>query len=216
VNVHGFITVSGDKMSKSRGTGIDPLRYLELGMNPEWLRYYIAAKLNANVEDIDFDPDDFLARVNSDLIGKFINVASRSAGFLAKRFEAKIARGRSPTPALEKLVEHGTLVRDLYERRMYGAAIREVMLCLDEVNQFVDNAKPWELAKKSDEANTRTLHWVCSKPYKCSGLLRFISSPSFRIWLLTSSGFLASLHYSGRMPRRFFLKIIVSALTRTS
>src|SRR6267154_420705 len=163
VNVHGFITVSGDKMSKSRGTGIDPLRYLELGMNPEWLRYYIAAKLNANVEDIDFDPDDFLARVNSDLIGKFINVASRSAGFLAKRFEGKIARGRSPTPALEKLVKHGTPVRDLYERRMYGAAIREVMLCLDEVNQFVDNAKPWELAKKSDEANTRTLHWVCSE-----------------------------------------------------
>jgi len=163
VNVHGFITVSGDKMSKSRGTGIDPLRYLELGMNPEWLRYYIAAKLNANVEDIDFDPDDFLARVNSDLIGKFINVASRSAGFLAKRFEGKIARGRSPTPALEKLVKHGTPVRDLYERRMYGAAIREVMLCLDEVNQFVDNAKPWELAKKSDETNTRTLHWVCSE-----------------------------------------------------
>ncbi len=163
INVHGFITVSGDKMSKSRGTGIDPLRYLELGMNPEWLRYYIAAKLNANVEDIDFDPDDFLARVNSDLIGKFINVASRSAGFLAKRFEGKIARGRSPTPALEKLVKHGTPVRDLYERRMYGAAIREVMLCLDEVNQFVDNAKPWELAKKSDETNTRTLHWVCSE-----------------------------------------------------
>jgi methionyl-tRNA synthetase len=163
VYVHGFITVSGDKMSKSRGTGISPLRYLEIGMNPEWLRYYIAAKLNANVEDFDFDPDDFLARVNSDLIGKFINVASRCAGFLAKRFEGKIARGRSPAPALEKLIEHGTPVRDLYERRMYGAAIREVMLCLDEVNQFVDNAKPWELAKKSDEVNTRTLHWVCSE-----------------------------------------------------
>src|SRR5216117_179555 len=163
VYVHGFITVSGDKMSKSRGTGISPLRYLEIGMNPEWLRYYIAAKLNANVEDFDFDPDDFLARVNSDLIGKFINVASRCAGFLAKRFEGKIARGRSPTPALERLVEHGTPVRDLYERRMYGAAIREVMLCLDEVNQFVDNARPWELAKKSDDASTRTLHWVCSE-----------------------------------------------------
>jgi methionyl-tRNA synthetase len=163
VYVHGFITVSGDKMSKSRGTGIDPLRYLKLGMNPEWLRYYIAAKLNANVEDIDFDPDDFLARVNSDLIGKFINVASRCAGFLAKRFEGKITRGKPPPPALEKLVEHGTPVRDLYERRMYGAAIREVMLCLDEVNQFVDNAKPWELAKKSDEASTRALHWVCSE-----------------------------------------------------
>jgi len=83
VNVHGFITVSGDKMSKSRGTGIDPLRYLELGMNPEWLRYYIAAKLNANVEDIDFDPDDFLARVNSDLVGKYINIASRCAALSA-------------------------------------------------------------------------------------------------------------------------------------
>ena len=79
VYVHGFITVSGDKMSKSRGTGIDPLRYLKLGMNPEWLRYYIAAKLNANVEDIDFNPDDFLARVNSDLVGKYVNIASRCA-----------------------------------------------------------------------------------------------------------------------------------------
>ena len=163
VNVHGFITVSGDKMSKSRGTGIDPLRYLDLGMNPEWLRYYIAAKLNANVEDIDFDPDDFLARVNSDLVGKFINVASRCAGFLAKRFDGKIAIGKSPTLALAKLGAHGTSVGELYERRMFGAAIREVMLCLDEVNQFVDNAKPWELAKKSDDASTRTLHWVCSE-----------------------------------------------------
>src|SRR5436309_9942037 len=87
INVHGFITVSGDKMSKSRGTGIDPLRYLELGMNPEWLRYYIAAKLNANVEDIDFDPEDFLARVNSDLVGKYVNIASRIAPFLAKFFQ---------------------------------------------------------------------------------------------------------------------------------
>ena len=78
--VHGFITVSGDKMSKSRGTGISPLRYLDLGMNPEWLRYYIAAKLNANVEDLDFNPDDFLARVNSDLVGKYVNIASRARG----------------------------------------------------------------------------------------------------------------------------------------
>ena len=83
VYVHGFIGVSGEKMSKSRGTGIDPLRYLELGMNPEWLRYYIAAKLNANVEDIDFNPDDFVARVNSDLVGKYVNIASRCAGFVA-------------------------------------------------------------------------------------------------------------------------------------
>ena len=86
VYVHGFITVSGEKMSKSRGTGISPLRYLDIGMNPEWLRYYIAAKLNANVEDIDFNPDDFMARVNSDLVGKYVNIASRCAGFMAKRF----------------------------------------------------------------------------------------------------------------------------------
>src|SRR6266567_6791810 len=162
VNVHGFITVSGDKMSKSRGTGIDPLRYLELGMNPDWLRYYIAAKLNANVEDLDFNPDDFLARVNSDLVGKYVNVASRCAGFLVKRFDGSIALGKS-TPALERLKEQGIHVSQLYERRMYGAAIREVMLCLDEVNQFVDNAKPWELAKKSGEANERMLRFVCSE-----------------------------------------------------
>src|SRR3569623_2485395 len=84
VFVHGFITVSGEKMSKSRGTGISPMRYLEIGMNPEWLRYYIAAKLNAKVEDVDFNPEDFVARVNSDLIGKYINIASRAAGFIAK------------------------------------------------------------------------------------------------------------------------------------
>src|SRR6266571_5980000 len=162
VYVHGFITVSGDKMSKSRGTGISPLRYLEIGMNPEWLRYYIAAKLNANVEDLDFNPDDFLARVNSDLVGKYINVASRCAGFLVKRFDGSIALRKS-TPALERLKEQGIHVSQLYERRMYGAAIREVMLCLDEVNQFVDNAKPWELAKKSGEANERMLRFVCSE-----------------------------------------------------
>src|SRR5258706_676735 len=90
VYVHGFITVSGDKMSKSGGTVISPLRYLELGMNPEWLRYYIAAKLNASVEDLDFNPDDFVARVNSDLIGKYVNIASRAAGFLTKKFGGKL------------------------------------------------------------------------------------------------------------------------------
>ena len=92
VYVHGFITVSGDKMSKSRGTGIAPLRYLDLGMNPEWLRYYIAAKLNANVEDLDFNPDDFVARVNSDLVGKYVNIASRCAGFISRKFGGKLAR----------------------------------------------------------------------------------------------------------------------------
>ena len=95
VYVHGFITLAGAKMSKSRGTGLSPLRYLELGMNPEWLRYYIAAKLNANVEDMDFNPEDFVARVNSDLVGKYVNIASRTAGFVSKRFGGRLARARS-------------------------------------------------------------------------------------------------------------------------
>src|SRR6185436_8226099 len=95
VNVHGFIQVSGEKMSKSRGTGIDPLRYLQLGMNAEWLRYYIAAKLNAAVEDIDFNPDDFMARINSDLIGKYVNIASRCAPFLTKGFDGALAEPRN-------------------------------------------------------------------------------------------------------------------------
>ena len=93
VYVHGFITLSGDKMSKSRGTGLSPLRYLDVGMNPEWLRYYIAAKLNANVEDIDFNPDDFIARINSDLVGKYVNIASRTAGFISKQFGGKLCAG---------------------------------------------------------------------------------------------------------------------------
>ena len=105
--VHGFITVSGEKMSKSRGTGISPLRYLELGMNAEWLRYYIAAKLNGDVEDIDFNPDDFVARVNSDLIGKYVNIASRCAGFISKRFAGQ---GLSTSPrrgsSAEKAAKH--------------------------------------------------------------------------------------------------------------
>jgi methionyl-tRNA synthetase len=111
VYVHGFITVSGDKMSKSRGTGISPLRYLELGMNPEWLRYYIAAKLNANVEDIDFNPDDFLARVNSDLVGKYINIASRLIPFITRQFDGKLAdpaNDKWSLSSLEGLVSRAT------------------------------------------------------------------------------------------------------------
>src|SRR3546814_14091661 len=91
LHVHGFITVSGEKMSKSRGTGISPLRYLEIGMNAEWMRYYIAAKLNSHVEDLDFNPDDFIARVNSDLVGKYVNIASRAANFISKHFDGQLA-----------------------------------------------------------------------------------------------------------------------------
>ncbi len=117
VYVHGFITVSGEKMSKSRGTGISPLRYLELGMNPEWLRYYIAAKLNAAVEDVDFNPDDFVARVNSDLVGKYVNIASRCAGFITRRFEGRLLGAEGGSPIVSQMQAAAGMLAELYDAR---------------------------------------------------------------------------------------------------
>jgi methionyl-tRNA synthetase len=156
VYVHGFITVSGDKMSKSRGTGIDPLRYLRLGMNPEWLRYYIAAKLNANVEDIDFNPEDFAARVNSDLVGKYVNIASRCAVFINRKFGGKVLAPGDRFNFASKANE----IAALYEAREFGKALREIMALADVANQFVDERKPWDLAKQP--AKEGELHEVCS------------------------------------------------------
>ncbi|HKB63401.1 MAG TPA: methionine--tRNA ligase [Burkholderiales bacterium] len=163
VNVHGFITVSGDKMSKSRGTGIDPLRYLELGMNPEWLRYYIAAKLNANVEDIDFDPDDFKARINSDLIGKFVNIAARSSRFISDRFDSRLAEVKR-TQWLGDLPSREDILRSIgahYENREFGKAVRDTMTIADKVNRYFDSVQPWELAKS--QKNDTRLHEICSE-----------------------------------------------------
>jgi methionyl-tRNA synthetase len=161
VYVHGFITVSGDKMSKSRGTGISPLRYLDLGMNPEWLRYYIAAKLNANVEDIDFNPADFVARVNSDLVGKYVNIASRAAGFISKHFDGALADfGDLPAPSWAAAVSIDDDVDQAYDGREFGRVVREVMAVADRVNQRFDQAKPWELAK--DPAKRDELQRACS------------------------------------------------------
>jgi methionyl-tRNA synthetase len=160
VYVHGFITVSGDKMSKSRGTGIDPLRYLELGMNPEWLRYYIAAKLNGNVEDIDFNPDDFVARVNSDLIGKYVNIASRIAPFLAKFFDNRMPGVRMgnlsgvPIPAdtigfaLAVVSVKAETIRSYFDEREFSKGIRVIMEAADKINEEIDGFKPWALAKE--------------------------------------------------------------------
>ncbi|NUP87462.1 MAG: methionine--tRNA ligase [Burkholderiaceae bacterium] len=155
VFVHGFITVGGEKMSKSRGTGLSPLRYLELGLNPEWLRYYIAAKLNARVEDVEFNPEDFVARVNSDLIGKYINIASRAAGFLTKRFAGKLSAdlGVEGRVLLDTLRAHRATIEQLYEEREFGKAVREIMQLADRVNEYVDQHKPWELAKQDRPAD---------------------------------------------------------------
>ena len=151
VYVHGWITVSGEKMSKSRGTGIDPLRYLELGMNPEWFRYYVAAKLNGRVEDIDFNPDDFVARVNSDLIGKYVNIASRAASFLARQFDGQLSSGVDPTAAAvgSQVVAMASAddIAAMYDQREFAKALREVMRIADFANEHFDKHRPWELAK---------------------------------------------------------------------
>ncbi len=164
VFVHGFLTVNnGEKMSKSRGTGLDPLKYLSLGMNAEWLRYYLAAKLSARNQDIDFNAEDFMLRVNSDLIGKFVNIASRSAGFISKRFNGALLAQTSDPNGMELL---GTLIGrknelvDLYEKREFGTALREIMELTDLVNVYVDQNKPWDLAKQPEQEDR--LHDVCS------------------------------------------------------
>ena len=177
VYVHGHLTVSGEKMSKSRGTGISPLRYLELGMNAEWLRYYIAAKLNARVEDLDFNPDDFVARVNADLVGKYINIASRAAGFIAKRFGGKLSAdiGVEGRIVLDALRAHADTIAGLYEEREFGKALREVMALADRVNEYVDAHKPWEIARQPGQ--DALLHDVCTTCIEAFRLLTLYLKP---------------------------------------
>jgi methionyl-tRNA synthetase len=162
---HGHLTVMGEKMSKSRGTGIDPLHYLKLGMNPEWLRYYIAAKLNSNVEDIDFNPEDFIARVNSDLVGKYVNIASRCAVFINRKFDGKLGGVKldegSVLSVAARVKQRASEIAELYESREYGKALRLIMDLTDLVNRFVDSEKPWELARLPPK--TSRLHTVCSE-----------------------------------------------------
>ncbi len=175
VNVHGFITVSGEKMSKSRGTGIDPLKYLQLGMNPEWLRYYIAAKLNSKVEDVDFNPDDFVARVNSDLIGKYVNIASRCAGFVHKHLEGDPKR-TLPITTTDTAVPMAAAktrlqaILDAYEQRDFGRAIRELMAIADATNEYYDCYKPWDLAKKKENH-----HLLAEVIHNCLEGFKFIT-----------------------------------------
>ncbi len=177
VYVHGFLQLSGEKMSKSRGTGLSPLRYLELGMDAEWLRYYLAAKLNARVEDVDFNPDDFVARVNADLVGKYVNIASRAAGFLHKRFGGRLSAdlGVEGRALLDALREPHEAIAELYEAREFAKAQREVMGLADRVNAFVDQHKPWELAKREDQV--AVLHDVCSTCIEAFRLLSIYLKP---------------------------------------
>jgi methionyl-tRNA synthetase len=175
VFAHGFLTVDGQKMSKSRGTFITARSYLDTGLNPEWMRYYIAAKLNARIEDIDLSLDDFIARVNSDLVGKYINIASRAAGFISKRFDGKLADTLSDTSLLKTLQAASAEIAAAFEAREYARALREVMAQADQVNAYVDANKPWELARQEGEGER--LHQVCSVLINAFRLLTIYLKP---------------------------------------
>ena len=160
VYAHGFLTVDGQKMSKSRGTFITAKSYLEQGLNPEWMRYYIAAKLNSKIEDIDLNLQDFISRVNSDLVGKYVNIAARASGFIAKRFEGCL-KDVADSALLAKLTAQSEAIAECYESREYAKALRDIMALADIVNEYVDANKPWELAKQ--EGQDARLHEVCSE-----------------------------------------------------
>jgi methionyl-tRNA synthetase len=184
VYAHGFITVSGEKMSKSRGTGISPLRYLDVGMNPEWLRYYIAAKLNSNVEDLDFNPDDFIARVNSDLVGKYVNIASRAASFISRNFAGALAYSGDTDLLVREARGIAAAVAEHYESRELGKAMREIMALADRINHDFDAHQPWVLAKSVvDESSDATaarraeLQDVCSRALQGFRLLSVLIAP---------------------------------------
>jgi methionyl-tRNA synthetase len=198
VFAHGFLTVDGAKMSKSRGTFITAESYLAQGLNPEWLRYYFAAKLNGTMEDIDLNLDDFVSRVNSDLVGKYINIASRAAGFIAKRFGGKLdARHLNETfrAELPGIMEAGEEIAGYYEGRDTARALRRVMVLADQVNQYVDRNQPWTLAKQ--EGQDAKLHEVCSLLINAFRLLTVYLKPVLPKLAQRAEEFLnvASLHW---------------------
>ncbi len=188
--VHGFLTVNnGEKMSKSRGTGLDPLKYLELGMNAEWLRYYLGAKLNGKNEDIDFNPEDFMARVNADLIGKYVNIASRAAGFITKRFGGRLGTVSGDGQELLALLRApAAAIVQAYEDRDTARAAREIMLLCDKVNAYVDANKPWELARQ--DGQDARLHDVCSTCIEAFRILTIYLKPMLPFIAQQVEGFL--------------------------
>ena len=175
VFAHGFLTVDGEKMSKSRGTLISASSVIECGFNPEWFRYYFATKLNDSMEDLDLNLQDFVARVNSDLLGKYINIASRSAGFLVKRFGGIVSDEAMSNPLLKEIAAASEKIAALYEAREYAKALRTIMELADKVNGFVDENKPWEIAKAPErEAD---LQRVCSVTLEAFRMLSLYLKP---------------------------------------
>ena len=171
---HGFLTVNGEKMSKSRGTFITARTYLD-HLNPEYLRYYFAAKLSAGVDDIDLNFDDFSQRVNSDLVGKVVNIASRCSGFISKRFANRLSATCSEPLLFQDFINANKQIAEFYETREFGKAMREIMALADKANQYIDEKKPWLIAKQ--EGNDTELHDVCSMGINLFRLLTVFLKP---------------------------------------
>ena len=184
VYAHGFLTVNGEKMSKSRGTFITAESYIQQGLNPEWLRYYYAAKLNSTMEDLDLNLDDFVARVNSDLVGKYVNILSRASGFVVKHFNGELLRPEPSVVGTEvqwaatfRAIAAAEEAKEAYEEREFGKAVRAILRHADRINEFFDAAKPWELAKKSDAQSLNQLHSVCSDCIAAFKILTYALAP---------------------------------------
>ncbi len=171
---HGFLTVDGQKMSKSRGTFVTARTYLN-HLNPEYLRYYFAAKLSGGVDDIDLNLDDFVFRVNSDLVGKVVNIASRCAGFIKKRFDGQLADTLHNEELFQKMINCGEQIATYYEKRDYSRAMRDIMALADKANQYIDENKPWIIAK--EEGKDNELQAICTMGINCFRILLLYLKP---------------------------------------
>ena len=188
VFVHGFVTVDGTKMSKSRGTFINAGTYLN-HLNPEYLRYYLAAKLGPGVDDLDLNLDDFVQRVNSDLVGKLVNIASRCAGFIGKNFDGMLAETVDNEPLIEEIRKASAAIADLFEQREYGKAVRQVMALADKANQYLNERKPWEIAKS--DRNSPELQQICTTGINAFRLLAGYLKPVLPAMAADAENFLA-------------------------
>ena len=187
VNVHGYLTVNGEKMSKSRGTFITARTYLE-HLDPEYLRYYYAAKLSSRIDDLDLNTDDFIQRVNADLVGKVVNIASRNAGFIKKRFNGQLSANNSAPQLTAEFQAAAESIAGHYEGREFGKAMREIMALADQANAWIDEVKPWVLAKDDDK--TQLLHDVCSTGINLFRLLMIYLKPVLPAMALKTEAFL--------------------------
>ena len=174
VHAHGFLTVNGKKMSKSRGTFINSKTYVK-HLQPEYLRYYFASKLSDQIEDLDLNLEDFKAKVNSDLIGKVVNIASRSSGFITKKFDGFLSKDIADNALLQSFIDAGDSIADLYEKRLYAFAMKEIMRLADTANQYINDKAPWVLAKDADKQNEVQL--ICSLGINLFRLLMIYLQP---------------------------------------